>query len=43
MGVPCGGAADQHSAAAANILVGNRRGAALLEIMGGTVRLHPVA
>ena len=35
MGVPCGGAADQHSAAAANILVGNRRGAALVEIMGG--------
>lgn len=35
MGVPCGGAADQHSAATANILVGNRRGAALLEIMGG--------
>lgn len=36
MGVPCGGAADQHSAATANILVGNRRGAPLLEIMGGS-------
>ncbi len=24
MGVPCGGAADQHSAAVANILVGNQ-------------------
>ena len=35
MGVPCGGAADQHSAAAANILVGNSRKAACLEIMGG--------
>ncbi|MGO4859623.1 biotin-dependent carboxyltransferase family protein [Arthrobacter sp. 2MCAF14] len=34
-GVPCGGAADQHSAAAANILVGNSRKAACLEIMGG--------
>lgn len=35
MGVPCGGAADQLSAAAANILVGNHRGAALVETMGG--------
>ncbi len=35
MGVPCGGAADQHSAAAANILVGNSRKATCLEIMGG--------
>lgn len=35
LGVPCGGAADQHSAATANILVGNRRGDALVETMGG--------
>ena len=35
LGVPCGGAADQLSAATANILVGNGRGAALVEIMGG--------
>ncbi|QSZ54031.1 biotin-dependent carboxyltransferase family protein [Paenarthrobacter sp. AT5] len=35
LGVPCGGAADQHSAAVANILVGNQRGATLLELMGG--------
>lgn len=41
LGVPCGGAADQHSAAAANILVGNRRGAALLEIMGGRFAFTP--
>jgi allophanate hydrolase subunit 2 len=41
LGVPCGGAADQHSAATANILVGNRRGAALLEIMGGRFAFTP--
>src|SRR4051794_27508429 len=41
LGVPCGGAADQHSAAVANILVGNRRGAALLEIMGGRFAFTP--
>lgn len=35
LGVPCGGAADQHSAAVANILVGNDRRATLLELMGG--------
>lgn len=41
LGVPCGGAADQHSAATANILVGNRRGAALIEIMGGRFAFTP--
>lgn len=35
LGVPCGGAADQHSASVANILVGNPRSAAGVEIMGG--------
>lgn len=35
MGVPCGGAADQHSASVANILVGNPRSATCVEIMGG--------
>lgn len=35
LGVPCGGAADQLSAATANILVGNRRTDALVEVMGG--------
>ncbi len=35
LGVPCGGAADQHSAAVANILVGNPRAATSVEIMGG--------
>ena len=35
LGVPCGGAADQHSAAVANILVGNPRSATGVEIMGG--------
>ncbi|WP_227471381.1 biotin-dependent carboxyltransferase family protein [Paenarthrobacter sp. YJN-5] len=35
LGVPSGGAADQHSAAVANVLVGNQRGATLLELMGG--------
>lgn len=41
LGVPCGGAADQHSAATANILVGNRRGDTLLEIMGGRFAFTP--
>lgn len=35
MGVPCGGAADQHSASVANILVGNQRSATCVEVMGG--------
>lgn len=35
MGVPSGGAADQHSASVANILVGNPRSATCTEIMGG--------
>lgn len=35
LGVPCGGAADQHSAGVANILVGNDRSATMLELMGG--------
>ncbi|WP_044440864.1 biotin-dependent carboxyltransferase family protein [Agreia bicolorata] len=40
-GVPSGGAADQHSAAVANILVGNRRGAPLIESMGGELAIVP--
>jgi biotin-dependent carboxylase-like uncharacterized protein len=43
MGVPCGGAADQHSAAVANILVGNRRTATCIEIMGGRFTFTPAA
>ncbi|WP_125610453.1 biotin-dependent carboxyltransferase family protein [Specibacter cremeus] len=43
LGVPCGGAADQHSAAVANILVGNARNATLLEILGGTFAFTPDA
>ena len=43
LGVPCGGAADQHSAAVASILVGNTRGDALLEIMGGRFAFTPTA
>lgn len=43
MGVPCGGAADQHSASVANILVGNRRAATCLEIMGGRFAFVPGA
>ncbi|MBT8160912.1 MULTISPECIES: biotin-dependent carboxyltransferase family protein [Arthrobacter] len=35
LGVPCGGAADQHSASVANILVGNPRAATSVEMMGG--------
>lgn len=34
LGVPVGGSADQHSAAVANILVGNARSNTLLEIIG---------
>lgn len=34
LGVPVGGSADQHSAAVANILVGNARSSTLLEMMG---------
>jgi 5-oxoprolinase (ATP-hydrolysing) subunit C len=34
LGIPVSGAADQYSAAAANVLVGNDRGATLLEITG---------
>jgi len=41
MGVPCGGAADQHSASVANILVGNRRTATCIEIMGGRFTFTP--
>ncbi|MFC9429709.1 biotin-dependent carboxyltransferase family protein [Streptomyces sp. NPDC056987] len=40
-GVPTGGAADQHSAAVANILVGNARGATLIENLGGELALVP--
>ncbi|WP_019547901.1 biotin-dependent carboxyltransferase family protein [Streptomyces sulphureus] len=42
-GVPTGGAADQHSATIANVLVGNARGAALLENLGGELALVPDA
>ncbi|MEU6379152.1 biotin-dependent carboxyltransferase family protein [Streptomyces sp. NPDC046909] len=40
-GVPTGGAADQHSAAVANLLVGNPRGATLIENLGGEPALVP--
>ncbi|MFE3598111.1 biotin-dependent carboxyltransferase family protein [Streptomyces sp. NPDC059142] len=40
-GVPTGGAADQHSAAVANVLVGNARGATLIENVGGELALVP--
>lgn len=43
MGVPCGGAADQHSASVANILVGNHRSATCVEIMGGRFAFKPKA
>lgn len=43
MGVPCGGAADQHSASVANILVGNLRAATCIEIMGGRFSFTPDA
>lgn len=41
LGVPTGGAADQHSAGVANVLVGNDRRAPLLEIMGGQFSVVP--
>ncbi|WP_026554493.1 biotin-dependent carboxyltransferase family protein [Arthrobacter sp. 35W] len=41
MGVPSGGAADQHSAAVGNILVGNPRTGACIEIMGGRFSFTP--
>lgn len=40
-GVPTGGAADQHSASVANILVGNARRAPLIESMGGEFAVVP--
>ncbi|MBK6009893.1 biotin-dependent carboxyltransferase family protein [Streptomyces sp. MBT53] len=42
-GVPTGGAADQHSAAMANILVGNPRDATLIENLGGEPAFVPDA
>ncbi|MEV6538191.1 biotin-dependent carboxyltransferase family protein [Streptomyces sp. NPDC051665] len=42
-GVPTGGAADQHSAVVANLLVGNPRGATLIENLGGELALVPDA
>lgn len=41
-GVPSGGAADQHSAAVANILVGNPRDAVLIEAIGDFGFVAPV-
>lgn len=41
LGVPTGGAADQHSAVVANLLVGNPRGAALIENLGSGLALVP--
>ncbi|MEV4644298.1 allophanate hydrolase [Saccharopolyspora sp. NPDC049357] len=41
LGVPTGGAADQHSAAVANLLAGNPRHATLLENLGGDLTLIP--
>ncbi|QPZ38170.1 biotin-dependent carboxyltransferase family protein [Paramicrobacterium chengjingii] len=41
LGVPTGGAADQHSAAVANILVGNGYGDTLIESIGGELALVP--
>lgn len=43
LGVPTGGAADQHSAAVANILVGNDRDAVLIESLGGELAFVPDA
>ncbi|MBC3193410.1 biotin-dependent carboxyltransferase family protein [Pseudonocardia sp. C8] len=43
LGVPTGGAADQYSAAVANLLVGNPRGAPLLESLGGGLAVVPDA
>ena len=42
-GVPSGGAADQHSAAVANILVGNPRDAVLIEAIGDLAFVAPIA
>lgn len=42
-GVPTGGAADQHSAAVANILVGNARDAVLIEAIGDLAFVAPIA
>jgi allophanate hydrolase subunit 2 len=42
-GVPTGGAADQHSAAVANVLVGNPRCATLIENLGGELAFVPDA
>lgn len=41
LGVPTGGAADQFAAMVANILVGNRREAPLIETMGGVLEISP--
>ncbi|MEV0083677.1 biotin-dependent carboxyltransferase family protein [Saccharopolyspora sp. NPDC050642] len=41
LGVPTGGAADQHSAVVANLLVGNPRDATLIESLGGELALVP--
>ena len=41
-GVPSGGAADQHSAAVANILVGNPRDAVLVETIGDLAFVAPI-
>jgi biotin-dependent carboxylase-like uncharacterized protein len=41
LGVPTGGAADQHSAVVANLLVGNPRRATLVESLGGEVAFVP--
>ncbi|MBI0379837.1 allophanate hydrolase, partial [Streptomyces albiflaviniger] len=40
-GVPTGGAADQHSATVANLLVGNAPGATLIESLGDELALVP--
>lgn len=42
-GVPTGGAADQYSAVVANVLVGNPRGATLIENLGGELAFVPDA
>jgi len=41
VGVPTGGAADQHSATVANLLVGNPRRATLIESLGGEFAFTP--
>ncbi|GAA4386911.1 biotin-dependent carboxyltransferase family protein [Tsukamurella soli] len=43
LGVPTGGAADQYSATVANLLVGNARGATLIESLGGEFAFVPDA